>query len=270
MPELPDLEAIKNVLNSRISGGKIERVEITNPLVIRQPAFKEFESILTDNRINKIDRRGKFLLFHMESKHILAMHFMLTGRLQYCEPKEKRKPKTCFTFHLENGTHLRYFDSKMMGKIYLVEKGRLSDIPRWKEMAPDALDDKVTLEVFHQRILRHSGQIKNILTNDTFLAGIGNAYADEILFEAGIYPFWPRTSLSDEETEKLYKAMHSVLGEAMKVVADRMNDDISVEVRDFLNVHRKGGKPCPVCGSQISQVQSNRRITSYCRSCQKA
>ena len=74
---------------------------------------------------------------------------------------------------------------------------------RWKEMAPDALDEEVTLEEFQLRLKRHSGQIKNILTNDTFLAGIGNAYADEILFTAGIYPFWPRPSLSDEETEKL-------------------------------------------------------------------
>jgi formamidopyrimidine-DNA glycosylase len=270
MPELPDLEAIKTILTSKIAGVKIERVEITKPLVIRQPELTEFESILTDNTIIAINRRGKFLLFNMKSKHILAMHFMLTGGLQYCEPRENRKPKTCFTFHLENGNHLRYFDSKMMGKIYLVGKGRLSDIPRWKEMAPDALDDEMTLEAFKQRLKRHSGQVKNILTNDTFLAGIGNAYADEILFEAKIYPFWPCTSISDEEIGNLFNAMHSVLVDAAETVENLMKDDISVKHRDFLKIHRKGGKPCPVCGTQITQVQANRRITSYCRNCQKA
>lgn len=270
MPELPDLEAIKTVLNSKIAGVRIDRVETIQSLVIRQPYLKEFESVIAANRFIEINRRGKFLLFNLESKHTLAIHFMLTGRLQYCSAKENLKPKTCFIFHLEDGKQLRYYDRKLMGKIYLVEKGRLSQIPHWNEMGPDALDDHVTLDVFHSRIKPYSGQIKNVLLNDSFLTGIGNAYADEILFEAGIYPFWPITSLSDEEVRALYNAIRSVLMEAVGTVADRMQDDITTEVRDFLKVHRRGGKPCPVCGGPISQVQANRRITSYCRNCQKA
>ncbi|NQT74518.1 MAG: Fpg/Nei family DNA glycosylase [Chloroflexi bacterium] len=270
MPELPDLEAIKAVLNSKIAGVKIVRVEMMQPLVIRQPDLKEFEAVCTGNRFIDVNRRGKFLLFNLESKHILAMHFMLTGRLQYCGTRENRKPKTCFIFHLEDGKQLRYFDSKLMGKIYLVEKGRFYTIPRWNEMGPDALDDDMTLDVFRSRIKPYSGQIKNVLLNDTFLTGIGNAYADEILFEAGIYPFWPGTSLSHEEVGALYNAMRSVLIKAVDTVSNRMRDDITTEVRDFLKVHRRGGKPCPACGGPISQVQANRRITSFCRNCQKA
>ncbi len=269
MPELPDLEAIKFMLNDKFAGAKIERVEILQPLVIRRPTPKEFVATLTGNTISKVERRGKHLLFNLASNHVIALHMMLVGRLQICDAHENLKTRTCFIIHLESGMQLRYSDSKLMGKIYLVEKGFLAEIPRWKEMGPDALDESLTLDVFHQRIRRHSGQIKSILTNGTFVAGIGNAYADEILFKAGIYPFWPRTSLSDEEVERLYNAMKVVLVEAIGIVTERMQDDISAEIRDFLKIHRKGGKPCPACGRQLSQVQANRRITSFCRNCQK-
>jgi len=270
MPELPDLEAIKGVLQSKLAGVRVEGIDVMQPLVIRHPAVADFTSALTGNTFRRIERRGKFLLFTFESEHILAIHLMLSGRLQYCEPQERRKARTCFTFHLRGGKQLRYFDPKLMGKVYLVEKGRLSLIPRWNEMGPDALDEEVTPEVFQRRLKRHSGQIKNILINDAFLAGIGNAYADEILFAAGIYPYWPRTSLSAQEIESLYQAMHSVLKEATKIVTERMGEDISLEIRDFLKVHRKGGEPCPRCGAPISQIQANRRLTNFCRNCQKA
>ncbi len=269
MPELPDLEAIRSVLNSQIADVKIERVEVLQPLIIRQPKPAEFIFKLTGNKISKVGRWGKYLLFNLDRKDIMVLHMMLAGRLQYSDPRENLKPRTCFILHFEDGKQLRYFDSKLMGKVYLVEKGKLGDIPRWKEMGPDALDEKVTLEIFSQRIKRHSGQIKNILLNDSFIMGIGNAYADEILFEAGIYPFWPRTSLSDEEIERLYHAMRTVLNEAAGIITNRVKDDLSVEIRDFLKIHRRGGSPCPVCGGQISQVEANRRITSFCRNCQK-
>ncbi len=269
MPELPDLEAIRSALNAQIAGVKIERVEVRQPLVIRQPKPAEFISTLTGNTVSQVGRWGKYLLFNLDRKDILALHMMLVGRLQYCDPRENLKPRTCFIFHLENGKQLRYFDSKLMGRVYLVEKGKLSDIPRWNEMGPDALDEKVTLDIFRQRIKQHSGQIKNILLNDRFIMGIGNAYADEILFAAGIYPFWPRTSLSDEEIERLYHAIRTTLIEATEVIKDRVEADISVEIRDFLKVHRRGGSQCPVCGGRISQVEANRRITSFCRNCQK-
>jgi formamidopyrimidine-DNA glycosylase len=269
MPELPDLEAIKGFLQPRLDGARIEQVEVMQPVVIRQPSVTEFISVLTGNSFRKIERRAKFLVFTFEIGHILAIHLMLVGRFQYCQPKERLKARTCLVFHLAGGKQLRYFDPKLMGKVYLVGKGKLASIPHWNEMGPDALDEEVTLEVFQERIKRHSGQIKNILVNDTFLTGIGNAYADEILFEARIYPYWPRASLSPEEIEALYRAMRSVLKEAIGMIAKRMGDDISLEIRDFLKVHRKGGELCPCCGSAISQIEANRRVTSFCRNCQE-
>ena len=268
MPELPDLEAIVNVLSRVIVGQRVEEVEVGQPLTIRRP-LPEFVALLEGNTFRQVARRGKFLLFTFDSGHVLAINLMLSGRLQYCTPRERKRAKTCFIFHLSGDQQLRYFDPRLMGKVYLVEDGRLDLIPRFTEMGPEALGEEVTLEVFRERLRRHPGQIKNILVNDTFLAGIGNAYADETLFEARINPYRKRPSLSPAEVEALYRAMRSVLTEAMPIVAARMGDDISLKIRDFLKVHDKGGQPCPRCGSTISQIQANQRLTNFCRSCQK-
>ncbi|MBM3132227.1 MAG: Fpg/Nei family DNA glycosylase [Chloroflexi bacterium] len=269
MPELPDLEAVRRILNAEIGGAKIDRVHVMPPLSIRHPATAGALPNLAGDTLWRIDRQGKYLLFMFESDRVLAIHSMLVGRFQYCDRKERLKPGTCFAFDLKGEMQLRYFDSKMMGKLYLLEEGKLARIPRWNEMGPDALDEALTLDVFRSRVKRHAGQTKSVLTNDKFVAGIGNAYADEILWEAGVYPFWARTSLSDEEIESLYHAMKSVLSEAVETLTGRMKADISEEIRDFLKVHRKGGQPCPRCGSPISQVEANRKITNYCRTCQK-
>jgi len=269
MPELPDLEAIQDFLLRELVGARITGVEVTQPIPIRLPSPQEFVQVLTGNVLCGVRRRGKFLLLDMESGHVLAINPMLTGRLQYCEPRERRRARTCFVLALQEGRQLRYFDSKLMGKVYLVEAGQVELIPRWNEMGPEALAPEVTLEVFRQRLRRHPGQVKNILVNDTFLAGIGNAYADEILYAAGIYPYRRRTSLTLEETDALYQAMHRVLEEATSVVGLRMGEDIHLKIRDFLKVHGKGGEPCPQCGNTVSQITANQRLTNFCRRCQR-
>ncbi|MBI2887060.1 MAG: Fpg/Nei family DNA glycosylase [Chloroflexi bacterium] len=268
MPELPDLEAIQEFLLRELVGSRVSSVEVLQPIPIRRPTPEEFVRQLTGNLLTSVSRRGKFLLLSMESGHVLALNPMLTGRLQYCDARERRRARTCFILAFQGGRQLRYFDAKLMGKVYLVEESRTREIPRWEEMGPEALAPQVTLEVFRQRLRRHPGQIKNILVNDTFLTGIGNAYADEILFAAGVYPFRKRTSLSQEEAEALFRAMRQVLEEATTIVSSRMGDDIHVKIRDFLRVHGKGGQACPRCGGSVSQITANQRLTNYCHTCQ--
>lgn len=268
MPELPDLEAIQDFLLRQLVGVTITGAEVLQSIPIRMPAPAEFAETLTDNRLADVRRRGKWLLLELASDHVLAINPMLVGRLHYVPPKERRKAKTCFVLDLDDGQQLRYVDSKLMGKVYLVPEGRVELIPRWEEMGPEALSPEVTLDAFRARLRRHPGQVKNMLVNDTFLAGIGNAYADEILFEARIYPYRRRTSLSAAEVDGLYQAMHTVLDHASEVVAGRMGDDIHLKIRDFLQVHGKGGEPCPRCGNTISQITANQRLTNFCRRCQ--
>ena len=269
MPEIPDLENIVKFLNDRIPGLKVASVEPRIPIVIRFPTADALSARLKDQTLSLVRRRGKFLLFTTESGDTLAVNPMLTGAFQYVAPDTKVHAKTCFTLKLENGMDLRYHDMRVMGKVYCIGPGEESIIPNFDRMGPDALDPDLTLDLFRQRLRRYSGQIKRILVTDTFLAGIGNAYSDEILFDAGIYPFRRRTTLSEEETEALYNSMHSVLGEATMIVGEHMDGRIDAKIRDFLKVHRKGGQDCLKCGSRIGEVKANQRMTNFCRTCQK-
>ena len=268
MPELPDLEVVKDVLNRHIISKKIEKVEILQPLVFRC-TFDQFVNQLQDHSVVKVNRRSKFLIFDFGTDVHVVIHLMLWGRLQLCPAKQKLKKRTCFRWHFADGSELRYFDDGVMGRIYLIQGKDFSPIPQFAELGPEPLDASLSLDLFRQRLKRHPGMIKNILTNQKFLAGIGNAYADEILFTAGIHPFRKRPSLNAEEIEKLYYSIRSVLNKAIETLSHRMGETIDVEIRDFLKVHRRGGEPCPVCGTRISEVAPNKRITSFCRNCQK-
>lgn len=267
MPEIPDLEAIRGFLNQRIPGLRIERAEAIIPVVFRIPKA-DFVATLEGNTLAETRRRGKFLLFGLQSGHALVVNPMLTGRFQYLRPEAKRRARTCMVLGLAGGWEFRYSDERVMGKIYLVREGNLDSIPQFPEMGPDALE--VSQEEFTQRLRRHAGQIKNILVNHRFLAGIGNAYADEILFAARIHPYRKRPTLFDDEVACLYAAIGDVMRWAIPIVAEQMRDELDYEERrDFLKIHRKGGQPCPTCGARISEITAGQRITNFCRNCQK-
>jgi formamidopyrimidine-DNA glycosylase len=130
------------------------------------------------------------------------------------------------------------------------------------------MDPNLTLEVFVQRIRGFNGQIKNVMRNQRFVKGIGNAYADEILLYAGILPFRRRGSLSDDEIERLYRAMTGVLGRYREMIGTWSLKELASEKRRFLMIHGKGGEMCPLCGGRVSEVKANRFRTNYCQHCQ--
>lgn len=266
MPELPDLEVIKEHLERVLPGQRIEGVELLRPLVVRNLLQRDFVSALEGRELSGVRRRGKFLLLDLESGEKLVVNPMLAGRLHYCEPNERRQKKTFVILHLSGGMDLRYVDAKAMGKVYLTTDPNL--IPGFARQGPEALDPELTLEAFQDRLRRRRGEIKGVLTNQAVLAGIGNAYADEILFRAELYPFRKRPSLSAEEVERLHDAIRSVLSEAIVTLRGRVGDEIDVKVRDFLQVHGKGGTPCPRCGTIISEIRARNRLTNFCRTCQ--
>lgn len=268
MPELPDLEAIRAVLNRKVRGAVIESVSVKLPLLIRYPTAALFESELLGARIGSTGRRGKFLLTEIGEETMLAVNPMLTGRFHLLEAKGRKGGRTGFEIGFDDGRKLRYTDQKLMGKVYLVPRNRLDLVPRFNAMGPDALEPEMKLDLFRERLRRYNGQIKNVLVNDEFIAGIGNAYADEILFAARIHPYRRRASLNRDEVDALWSSIRRVLTAATKTVADRMGDDISIKIRDFLDVHGKGGEPCPRCGASISQISANQRLTNFCRTCQ--
>ena len=268
MPEVPDLEAIRTFVNRRIIGESIESVEVNIPIVVRVPR-DDFVRLLTSDTFGEVQRHGKFLLFPFASGRILVVNPMLTGRFAYVDRAAKKQARTCFALRISTGSELRYADQRFMGRVYLVETDQLMTIPQFAEMGPDVLSPELTEPVFRERLRKHSGQVKSILVNHRFVAGIGNAYSDEILWEARIHPYRKRTQLTDAEIGALYEAVHTVFEWANPIVAEKMDDSLDyTEWRDHLRVHRRGGQPCPRCGATISEITAGQRITSFCRTCQ--
>ena len=270
MPEIPELEAIRGYFNEQIAGRVIASCEARIPFVFRTPA-QELRDTLPGDRFGEVLRHGKFLLFPLASDRVLAINPMLTGRFQYVDPKTKLRAKTCLVLGIEEGRSFRYSDDRVMGKIYMVGIDQLSLIPNWATNGPDLLDPSLTEDEWLTRTKKYRGQIKSMLTNAEFVQGIGNAYSDEILWEAKINPYIPRTKLSEEQIRELYRAARAVMAWATPLVRESMvkgNDLDYEERRDFMRVHRLGGKPCPRCGTNVSEITANQRITSFCRNCQ--
>ena len=266
MPELPDLEVIREFLAPRLVGVSLASAEVRRPLVVRNLLGGETADHLLGRRFAGVMRRGKFLLLPLDDGVAVVINPMLAGRIRYGEPLARHRARDVLVLSLADGHELRYHDAKDMGKIYLTPDPAL--VPTFAELGPEADDPHLDLETFRERLRPYRGEIKGVLTNQSFLAGIGNAYADEICWRARLYPFRRRPSLSDDEVAQLHSAMQTVLAEAIETLRERVGEAIDVEIRDFLAVHGKTGQPCPQCGNPISKVTRQRRTTNFCRTCQ--
>ena len=269
MPELPELEVVREVLERRLIGRPIRRATLQpkgGPLVVRDLTSRGFLSGVEGQYPAHVERRGKFLVFTLQPSGLfLAVNPKLSGRLQLCPPGEKKAGPLHVTLHFDDPpTELRYIDPKVMGQVYLTD--RLGQIPTFDAMGPDAL--AISLDEFRSRLRPFRGEIKGLLVRAAFIAGIGNAYADEILWTARLHPFRKRTSLSPEEIERLYQAVGSTLREATDQVRREMGEAIHLKPRDFFAVHMRAGEPCPRCGTPVSAITANQRITNFCRTCQ--
>jgi len=154
--------------------------------------------------------------------------------------------------------------------VYLVPAGVDRVVPGLtdEELGPDADDPELTLDAWRTRIRRHPGELKNLLKNQSFIAGVGNAYSDEILHAAGLLPFRKRSTLAPEEIDALYTATRTTIANAIEVLRERVPPTFEKQARDWLAVHDKGGQPCPRCGTRISEVKPGGFVTSFCRGCQ--
>jgi formamidopyrimidine-DNA glycosylase len=290
VPELPDLAVVVDALHAALAGRPVNSATAPGPLAVRgTPA--ELQA-LVGQTLDAVGRRGKFVELALNRDRVIV-NAMLTGRFQLAAPGTKLPGKTALVLGFgpragrppgaarwtreaswlpadDAPAEIRYRDPTQMGKVYLVPAGVERSIPGYDtSLGPDADDPALSLEAWRERIRRHPGELKPLLRNQAFVAGIGNAYSDEILHAARLNPFRKRSSLAAEEVEELYRATRRTLADAVEVLRRRVPPAFETEVRDFLAVHRKGGQPCPRCGTRISEVSSRSEATSWCRGCQR-
>lgn len=290
MPELPDLRILADAFTSALAGRALDSSSVAQPLVMRGTSA-ELQGFV-GRRLERVEQRGKFLVLHFGLDRIVV-NAMLTGRFGLAAPGSKPFSSTALvlTFGsregLPNGivvpdwtvgaawlprhadrVELRYRDPKKMGKVYLLPAGLDREVAGWEGLGPDADDEALDLRSWQERIRKHTGELQNLLKNQEFVAGIGNGYSDEVLWAARLAPFRKRSTLADEESERLWRASHEVMAWAVEELRERVPPTFEKEVRDFLRVHRKGGSPCPRCGTTISEVAPGGFVTSWCRACQ--
>jgi len=274
MPELPELEALRIRLAPRLEGKLITGATV-NPKkahMLRYPV-ENFANELPARRIVSLIRRGKHLVFGTElgaggSERWLVINPMLGGRFQMADASTPAPATEVFTIRIEGKQEMRYLDFRDMGRIYWVNDLD-KEVPGWSLVGPEADSvPEMGLEVFRKRLRRFRDELKDLLRNQEFLAGIGNAYSDEILFEARLLPLRRRASLKPADEEALFEAIPKVLARAIEAILANPNYEESKQDRSFMSVHMKGGKTCPRCGHRISQLGSNREPLNFCRGCQ--
>jgi formamidopyrimidine-DNA glycosylase len=274
MPELPELEALRIRLAPRLEN-KLITAATVNPKkahMLRYPV-EHFANELPARRIVSLVQRGKHLVFGTElggggSPRWLVINPMLGGRFQIVNGDAPVPATEVFTIRIEGRQELRYLDFRDMGRIYWVGDCD-REVPGWAALGPEADSvPEMGLDAFRKRLRRFRDELKDLLRNQEFLAGIGNAYSDEILFEARLLPLRRRASLKPVEEEALYDAIPIVLKRAIDAILANPNYDESKQDRSFMAVHMKGGKTCPRCGHRISQLGSNREPLNFCRGCQ--
>ena len=187
MPEAPELEVAREYLSRRAVGASVVLAEVLKPSVLR-PLAGDLSSDAVGRTIESVWCHGKILLITFSGDRLLAINPMLTGALQYCGPGERLFKRTCIVLSLSNDREVRYLDDRQMGRVHYVCEGQLSKVPQLDAQGPDVLKG-ISFQEFQQRLSRLRGEIKGILTRGRVISGIGNAYADEVLFAAKVYPY---------------------------------------------------------------------------------
>jgi len=298
MPELPEVETIRRTLAPRVAGRVIEAVEVRTPKFIVGASPEEFERAVAGRRITDLDRRGKFLIIHLdggptgqtrdaphdEGPGDILIHLKMAGQLVWCEPKASlgatRDRHTHVVFRLDDGHELRFADVRHFGRIYFAGGDRKNPILRraLKTLAglgPEPRPGRLKWSAFRDALASRRARIKPLLLDQGFVAGLGNIYADECLFRAGIHPLRRGSSLSEPEARALFEAMKEVIAEAIEFKGTSVRDYVDGEGRrgrfaERLSVYGRTGEPCPRCGAEIHRLVIAGRSAHFCPTCQPA
>ncbi|HMK08880.1 MAG TPA: bifunctional DNA-formamidopyrimidine glycosylase/DNA-(apurinic or apyrimidinic site) lyase [Anaerolineales bacterium] len=270
MPELPEVETIARQLRSGsptlppLPGRLIVAVTLRWPRHIAAPPADRFRQEVVGRTIREVGRRGKYLVFPLD-RGTLLIHLKMSGDLAVVPSVEPSGPYDHTIFHLDQGWDLRFGDARKFGRVFLLDDPSLLLAP----LGPEPLNGAFTPRSLARDLGRRGRSLKPLLLDQTFLAGVGNIYADEALHRAGLHPLRRADSLNDAEVRRLWRGLRAALRSGLR--HNGASIDWVYRGGDFQNhfrVYQRAGLPCPVCGTAIRRITVGQRGTHYCPSCQ--
>jgi formamidopyrimidine-DNA glycosylase len=276
VPELPEVEIVSRSLNKLVSGRKIILAELLREKLAPQNPPQEFARRLKDVRIEHVARRGKFVLIHFDSKQVLITHLRMTGRFMLL-PFERELPKhTHAVFYFDDETRLAFQDQRHFGMMKIVEGDKLFETKEVSCLAPEPLSEDFSVDYFRRALKSSRRSLKEFLLDQTKVCGLGNIYAAEAMFLAGVNPQIPANELSGKHISKLFDSLRAVLAESIEhgstLNVDPENIDSSYYGGNYeghWRVYDRENKPCAVCAREIKRIVQGARSTFFCPQCQK-
>ncbi len=274
VPELPEIEAIKRVIEPQIQGLAIEQVTVNRPEVIAHPDADTFCRRTVGQIFAGIQRRGKFLILCMESGDRLILHLRMTGCLLVTPPDYPEEKHTHLVFHLSGGRELRFSDTRRFGRFWLLRQGEADTYTGMEKLGAEPFDPVFSGEYLSARLGKRKKAVKECLLDQSVIAGIGNIYSDEILFAARIHPGRPASTLTKEEWNRLASVIPERLAFFIEKNETTPEEYLAAKGRDyrntpFLQVYGHGDEPCPVCGESLCRTVIGGRSSVYCPACQR-
>ena len=273
MPELPEVETVKESLKLKLTGKKIKKVNILYDNIIAYPKVNEFIKNIENQTINNMHRRGKFLLFELDDYYLLS-HLRMEGKYFFKNVDDEILKHEHVIFKLDDGKELRYMDTRKFGKMYLIKKGDINKVGPLKELGLEPWDDNLTSDYILEKYKNKRLPIKSVLLDQSIIVGIGNIYADEILFLCKINPLKKSNEITKKEAFNIIEYTKRVLEEAIKKGGTTIRTYSSVDgvhglFQEELLVHGKDKGKCPICNNNILKIKVGGRGTYYCPKCQK-
>jgi formamidopyrimidine-DNA glycosylase len=278
--ELPEVEVMRRDLEKDVVGRRIKTAEVKSSrnamrVIRRHGKRKDFTSRLEGRKLTKVERRGKYVLMHLDSGDALVTHFGMSGQFQRGNGRVVMEPHTHVVLTFQQGGDLRFIDPRTFGEMFVTSADELGKVKELQHIAIDPLDQVFTWPTFQYLLAQRGAKMKQLLMDQKFISGLGNIYSDEVLFAAGLRYDRLSDTLSSQEVRRLYRAIQETVQEAIKMRGTTLDDEAYVdlfgkpgEYQGELKVYGREGEPCRRCRTPIQTVKVSQRTSYFCPQCQ--
>jgi formamidopyrimidine-DNA glycosylase len=278
--ELPEVEVMRRDLEKDVVGRRIKTAEVKSSrnamrVIRRHGKRKDFTARLEGRKLTKVERRGKYVLLHLDSGDVLVTHFGMSGQFQRGNGRVVIEPHTHVVLTFQQGGDLRFIDPRTFGEMFVTSADELGKVKELQHIAIDPLDQVFTWPTFQYLLAQRGAKMKQLLMDQKFISGLGNIYSDEVLFAAGLRYDRLSDTLSSQEVRRLYRAIQETVQDAIKMRGTTLDDEAYVdlfgkpgEYQGELKVYGREGEPCRRCRTPIQTVKVSQRTSYFCPQCQ--